>query len=188
MHVIYIHSKSNKMETTVVQRIAFIKKNEKLTNEAFALKTTVPVETIKSMFSKKTNPNLDTIQKIYSAFPHYSLEWIICGTGDIYKKENSEKFIKIAAGKSLSIDELRMEYLRLKELERGFNQLNEPKINIAASPVPEYGNPYSVIEEIKNINIQYKKDIEWYKRELNKKQEVIDVLLSGSVTVQKNVS
>ena len=59
MHVIYIHSKSNKMETTVVQRIAFIKKNEKLTNEAFALKTTVPVETIKSMFSKKTNPNLD---------------------------------------------------------------------------------------------------------------------------------
>lgn len=95
MHVIYIHSKSNKMETTVVQRIAFIKKNEKLTNEAFALKTTVPVETIKSMFSKKTNPNLDTIQKIYSAFPHYSLEWIICGTGDIYKKGMNEniKFV-----------------------------------------------------------------------------------------------
>ncbi len=174
------------METTVIERIIIIKKNESLTNEKLSNRTNVPLETIKSMFSKKTNPNLETIQKIYSAFPHYSLEWIICGTGDMYKKEDGSKYVEIVAGKNLSIEELRREYLRLKELERIFNVLNESNIDISASPVPLYGNPYTVIEEFKNSNIQYKKDIEWYKQELDKKQSMIDVLLSGSVTVQKN--
>ncbi len=176
------------METTVIERIAKVKKNDKLTNEKFSNRCNIPLETIKSMFSKKTNPSLDTIQKIYSAFPHYSLEWLICGIGDMYKKEDGARFIEIVSGKNLSIEELRIEYLRLKELERVFNTLNESNVNIAASPVPQYGNPYTVIEELKDTNMQYKKDIEWYKKEMDKKQEMIDILLSGSVSVQKNVS
>jgi transcriptional regulator with XRE-family HTH domain len=175
------------METTVIQRIIEIKKNEHLTNEKFSSKANIPVETIKSMFSKKTNPNLDTIQKIYSAFPHYSLEWIICGSGEMYKKEDGERFVEIVAGKSLTLIELRREYIRLKGLEMEFNSINGYN-NVAASPNTSYDNTYTVIEQLKNFNVKYKDDIDWYKKELDKKQEMIDILLSGSVIVQKNVS
>lgn len=255
------------METTVIERIAKVKKNESLTNQKLSNKSNIPIETIKSMFSKKTNPSLDTIQKIYSAFPHYSLEWIICGVGDMYKKETGEKLIEIFAGKKLSIDDLRREYLRLFHLEKHLNYLSDVgstystneiaaeldmtatdlnmqlaekgiihkesdkwllcdeylgydyqkpctyindditkdymrwtvkgryfiyslfnNYSIAAEPTPEYGNTNAVDRELKNQNIQQQKDIEWYKKELDKKQEIIDILLSGSVTVQKNVS
>lgn len=42
------------METTVILRIKLIKKNEKLTTEKMSIKSNVPLETLKSMFSKKT--------------------------------------------------------------------------------------------------------------------------------------
>jgi transcriptional regulator with XRE-family HTH domain len=69
------------MKNVVIERIKKIKKTERLTNETFAEKTLLSVETIKSMFSKKTNPNVETLSKIKSAFPLYSLDWIITGNG-----------------------------------------------------------------------------------------------------------
>ena len=56
---------------------------------------------------------------------------------------------------------------------------------MVAEPLPEYNNPYLVIETLKELNKQYKLDIEWYKKELDKKQEMIDIMLSGNVTIQK---
>lgn len=135
-------------------------------------------------FQKKTNPNIDTIQKIYSAFPHYSLEWIICGIGEMYKSDDGARFIEIVAGKSLSIEELRREYLRLIKVEKYLNDI-EKTTPMVAEPLPEYNNPYLVIETMKELNKQYKLDIEWYKKELDKKQEMIDIMLSGNVTIQK---
>ena len=67
------------MENAVIKRIIEIKKKEKLTNESLSEKIGASVETIKSMFSKKTNPSVDTLCKIKSAFPHYTLDWIITG-------------------------------------------------------------------------------------------------------------
>ena len=67
------------METNVNQRILKIKKNEKLTNETLSQRANVSVETIKSMFSKKTNPNIDTIQKIYK-------EWQVSILREIWEK------------------------------------------------------------------------------------------------------
>lgn len=184
LHTIYNHSNYILMETNVNQRILKIKKNEKLTNETLSQRANVSVETIKSMFSKKTNPNIDTIQKIYSAFPHYSLEWIICGIGEMYKSDDGARFIEIVAGKNLSIEELRREYLRLIKVEKYLNDI-EKTTPMVAEPLPEYNNPYLVIETMKELNKQYKLDIEWYKKELDKKQEMIDIMLSGNVTIQK---
>ena len=172
------------METNVNQRILKIKKNEKLTNETLSQRANVSVETIKSMFSKKTNPNIDTIQKIYSAFPHYSLEWIICGIGEMYKSDDGARFIEIVAGKNLSVEDLRREYLRLIKVEKYLNDI-EKTTPMVAEPLPEYNNPYLIIETLKELNKQYKLDIEWYKKELDKKQEMIDIMLSGNVIIQK---
>jgi len=144
------------METTVIERISRIKKNEGLTNEKFSNQSNIPLETIKSMFSKKTNPNLDTIQKIYSAFPHYSLEWIICGIGDMYKKEDGSQLVENIAGKNLSIIDLRREYLDLIKYRNFYNFLTKE------------GNTYSTTVIASELNMTAKK--------LNEKLEELEVI------------
>lgn len=73
------------MQNPVIHRIKEIKKKESHTNESFSEATGISLETIKSMFSKKTNPSVDTLMKIKSAFPLYSLDWIITGNGLMQK-------------------------------------------------------------------------------------------------------
>lgn len=73
------------MQNSVIHRIKEIKKKESHTNESFSEATGISLETIKSMFSKKTNPSVDTLMKIKSAFPLYSLDWIITGNGSMQK-------------------------------------------------------------------------------------------------------
>jgi len=73
------------MNATVIERIMEIKKKERFTNESLASASGLSVETIKSMFSKKTNPSIDTLLKISSAFPLYSLEWLLTGHGTMLK-------------------------------------------------------------------------------------------------------
>ena len=73
LHTIYNHSNYILMETNVNQRILKIKKNEKLTNETLSQRANVSVETIKSMFSKKTNPNIDTIARSVGRLTHSRL-------------------------------------------------------------------------------------------------------------------
>ena len=102
----------------------------------------------------------------------------------MYKSDDGARFIEIVAGKNLSIEELRREYLRLIKVEKYLNDI-EKTTPVAAEPLPEYNNPYLVIETLKELNKQYKLDIEWYKKELDKKQELIDIMLSGNVIIQK---
>jgi transcriptional regulator with XRE-family HTH domain len=64
---------------TIVERIRLIKKNEKMTTDALAEASGIPVDTLKSMFKKNTSPSVDTLAKLHKAFPNYSLEWLIAG-------------------------------------------------------------------------------------------------------------
>lgn len=84
----------------------------------------------------------------------------------------------------------RNEILWLVTGEENTEEENKTYSN-AAAPIVEYGKPENndnlLIFELKKQNTQQLKDIEWYKQEMDKKQTMIDILLSGSVTVQKNV-
>jgi transcriptional regulator with XRE-family HTH domain len=80
------------MQDGIIERIKEIKRGNGLTNESFSERTKISIETIKSMFSKKTKPSLETIQKIISAFPLYSIEWLIMGRGEI-QRENTHLFV-----------------------------------------------------------------------------------------------
>jgi hypothetical protein len=65
----------------------------------------------------------------------------------------------------------------------------EKNLSKVASPSTEYSknekNDNFIIEELKKQNSNQRNDIEWFKKELDKKQEMIDALLSGSVTIKK---
>lgn len=126
------------METTVIERIINIKKNEGLTNEKLSSRTNISVETIKSMFSKKTNPNLETVQKIYSAFPHYSLEWIICGKGEMIKTENQTTDVKYVDNDFL-LDRIEKLAIRNNELEKEIELLkNKQSDTVVVNAYPNY--------------------------------------------------
>ena len=127
------------MEATVIERIIIIKKNEGLTNEKFSNRSNVSVETIKSMFSKKTNPNLDTVQKIYSAFPHYSLEWIICGIGEMFKTSTVEEVPEVKfVDTNFLLDRIEKLAVRNNELEKELELLkNAPKRNVNSKSYTE---------------------------------------------------
>jgi transcriptional regulator with XRE-family HTH domain len=61
-------------------------------------------------------------------------------------------------------------------------------ITVVSEQTNEYSNNENLlVEELKKQNNQQRSDIEWYKNELDKKQEMIDILLSGCVSIQKNV-
>ncbi len=138
------------MEITVNERIIRIKKNEGLTNEKMSNRTNVPIETLKSMFSKKTNPNLDTIQKIYRAFPHYSLEWIICGTGEMLKNSIVEsKEVKFVDTNFL-LDRIEKLAIQNNKLEEELEQLKKTsKRNVVPTSYSEGGEQLIAAEKIK---------------------------------------
>ena len=75
-------------QNPVIERIRQIKKSENLTNKTFSDRLNLSEETIKSMFSKKTSPNVETILKIKSAFPLYSLDWVLAGLGEMLLSES----------------------------------------------------------------------------------------------------
>ncbi|MDR1652258.1 MAG: helix-turn-helix domain-containing protein [Prevotellaceae bacterium] len=66
-------------QNPINQRIKQIKTENRLTNKLFSERVGLSEDTIKSLFSKDTNPSTETLIKIYSAFPLYSLEWILTG-------------------------------------------------------------------------------------------------------------
>lgn len=103
-------------------------------------------------------------------------KWILC-----------DEYIGNDYQKPYSFDSTN-EYMRWTAKGRFFIYSLFKDYSIAAEPISQYGNTYSVIEELKNHNLQYKNDIEWYKKEIDKKQDMIDTLMAGNVIVQKNVS
>jgi transcriptional regulator with XRE-family HTH domain len=135
------------MKNGVIERIKEIKKIEKLTNETFAEKTLLSVDTIKSMFSKKTNPNVETLLKIKSAFPLYSLDWIITG--------NERMDIS-----NISVSEINIDY------KEKYEELNKKYVGILEEN-----------RELSNENRNLHKQLEFIKRGEEKEREETKQLL-----------
>ena len=58
---------------------------EKLTPARFADIIGVQPATISHIISERNKPSLDFIQKMLAAFPNLNTEWLISGTGNMYK-------------------------------------------------------------------------------------------------------
>lgn len=70
------------METK--DRIKNIIEREGLTQVEFAERTGIKPPTLSHVLTGRNNPSTEVIQKILSAFPHYSGEWVLNGMGDMF--------------------------------------------------------------------------------------------------------
>jgi len=68
-------------------RIAQLISSEGLTSSKFADTIGVQRSSISHILSGRNNPSLDFIQKILNSFTNVNLEWLISGTGEMYKEK-----------------------------------------------------------------------------------------------------
>jgi len=70
----------------IKDRLKKIIESENLTSSAFADIIGVQRSSISHILSGRNKPGMDFIQKILTAFPKYKAEWLVMGTGEIYKQ------------------------------------------------------------------------------------------------------
>lgn len=71
---------------TIKDRLVRIISSEGLTSAAFADTIGVQRSSISHILSGRNKPSLDFLQKIVTKFGKYNAEWLINGTGNIYKQ------------------------------------------------------------------------------------------------------
>lgn len=77
---------------TIKDRLVRIMTSEGITSSAFADVIGVQRSSISHILSGRNKPSLDFLQKILTKFPKYNAEWLIIGTGDIYKQPKQASF------------------------------------------------------------------------------------------------
>ena len=141
-------------------RLLKIMNSEGLTPSAFADTIGVQRSGISHILSGRNKPSLDFVQKILSCFPKYNAEWLINGTGEVYKKptqkstNQNEKFI---LNKPVQNDTTIKESMDIP-IE---NIESQPK-NAEMEDNPENHNNAPVIESTKEIETQIEQIIIFY--------------------------
>jgi transcriptional regulator with XRE-family HTH domain len=69
------------------ERIRLLIEKEKLTAKQFAALTDMQVSNVSHLLSGRSNPSLDSTQKILTAFPNLNPEWLLFGKQPMYKHE-----------------------------------------------------------------------------------------------------
>lgn len=75
------------MENSVNNRIRIIYKSFNITLKTFSDRLDMSEGTLKSMFTRGTNPSFDILHKIANAYSEISMDWLITGKGEMYKTE-----------------------------------------------------------------------------------------------------
>lgn len=68
------------------ERIEFIIKQQGLTNVEFAAKAGIAPATLSHITSGRSKPTLTILRGVISGFPELNPEWILMGTGSMYKE------------------------------------------------------------------------------------------------------
>ena len=77
----------NLIFSAMKERIRVILEKEKLTPKQFANLTDMQVSNVSHLLSGRSNPSLDSTQKILTAFPNINPEWLLFGKTPMYKHE-----------------------------------------------------------------------------------------------------
>ncbi len=54
---------------------------------SFANATSIKLTTLSQIINNRSNPSLEVVKKIHTAFPSLNIEWILYGTGEMYTGE-----------------------------------------------------------------------------------------------------
>lgn len=85
------------MENTINERFKQVIKELNLSPTSFSRMINVSQPSMKAILDGNTKPSFDTIEKLLKAFPIISTDWLIRGTGNMYKDDydkNSPNAIK----------------------------------------------------------------------------------------------
>ncbi len=92
----------------MVNRILKILKEENLTASQFADAIDVQRSSMSHILSGRNNPSLDFVNKILKAFPLLNTDWLMSGTGSMYKSEKKDNEVisveQTTMGKNTSSD------------------------------------------------------------------------------------
>lgn len=78
-----------KMRTNIASRIRQVAAYSGLNEVTFAKRIGVPQSTFNKQMNGVNAISLDTVTSIASAFPAVSLDWLICGVGEMIKSETA---------------------------------------------------------------------------------------------------
>ena len=148
-------------------RLLKIMNSEGLTPSAFADAIGVQRSGISHILSGRNKPSLDFVQKILSCFPKYNAEWLVNGTGEVYKKPTQKSIFdeipnnqteKVALNKSNQNDSTIKEPVDISIK----NDESQPKNTDLASDNPVNQIKAPVIEDIKETESQIEQIIVFY--------------------------
>lgn len=71
-------------------RIQEILNSENLTRKSFAEMIKIQASAITHIINGRNKPSMDVVQNILTAFPKISPEWLIMGTGNMYKNDTQQ--------------------------------------------------------------------------------------------------
>ncbi|MDR2064217.1 MAG: helix-turn-helix domain-containing protein [Prevotellaceae bacterium] len=126
---------------------------EKLSPARFADIIGVQPANISHIISERNKPSLDFIQKMLKSFPQLNVEWLITGSGKMYREAREQslfddKFNDLFSSTSNKTDE--------NIEEKSIN--NDKAVDILAQPEPKYNS-----REVERIIICYSdKTFEFY--------------------------
>ncbi len=79
---------------SIKERLVRIMNSEGLNASLFADRIGVQRSSISHILSGRNKPSLDFLEKILGAYPKYNAEWLVMGTGQVYKAPKQYQRIK----------------------------------------------------------------------------------------------
>lgn len=83
-------------------RIKQLMESQHMTQQTFADFIGISSASLSSIFNERTRPTLATVEAIRKKFPTISLDWIMYGTGPMFKDD--VKFVDSSSGSSSSVN------------------------------------------------------------------------------------
>lgn len=128
----------------MVNRILKILKEENLTASQFADLIDVQRSSMSHILSGRNNPSLDFVHKILKAFPLLNTDWLMSGTGEMYKSEKKQEEAK-------NNEPTIQPKNQVGDLFNLFDSV-ETDTTLNKKPFPD--EPNSVVEEVKEFLVK----------------------------------
>ena len=79
----------------VNQRIVKLMEVQQVTARRFASEIGIQASTVSNIVNERNNPSLEVLQRVLSTYPSVSPDWLILGSGSMYREINDSQQLKL---------------------------------------------------------------------------------------------